>query len=319
MSDESTPTPDPDAGAASATQPAPDAPVAESPTPNPTGRPAAAARSPGRLRGLLRLLGAPLRLLPFERKRSAPAAQQDVEVEPPPGGPAAQAAAAPSPPPAPTPPAGSQAAADTPTDADTTSEAAPGLLANPRVQLALAALAGAIIAVVGGLGGGFLQRVESDDALVDEAAAQAVVETDDDHASETADQGIPSAPGVGDAGDGVESVADADGSEVEASGADPGAASDLPAASGVQDDPDYLRGYFDGQTCALLDPATAECLSPAEVIARLNSAYQDGWAAALRSVGVAPALSSGAAAASGGGPPRILELKRIEVEDLNGD
>ena len=157
------------------------------------------------------------------------------------------------------------------------------------------------------------------DALVDEAAAQAVVETDDDHASETADQGIPSAPGVGDAGDGVESVADADGSEVEASGADPGAASDLPAASGVQDDPDYLRGYFDGQTCALLDPATAECLSPAEVIARLNSAYQDGWAAALRSVGVAPALSSGAAAASGGGPPRILELKRIEVEDLNGD
>lgn len=282
----------------------------------------APARSRGPLQALLRLLGAPLRLLPFERKRRR-GPWDDVVVGPPPGGPAAQAAAA-------RPAADPQPAPSMPDPVADGSETVPqavevdvdpGLIADHRVQLVLAALTGAIIAIGGGIGGGFLERVE-DDALFDEAAAQADVEASEDHASAQANHGIPSAPGVG-SDSAVEDSEDAQGTDAQATGADDAlsgeSAGEDPAATAAGTSPEYLRGYFDGQACALLDPETAECLSPADAVTRLNTAYLDGWAAALRSVGVEAPPTGAAATTSGGGTPRIVDLKRIEVEELNDD
>ena len=386
MSEESTPSPEAGADAASDASPVTDSPsAAESPSPqppnpeppNPEASVAEAAAAspprPGALRrGLgsaLRLLSAPLRLLPFDRKRPRSTVQPEISIEPPLGGPAAQAAAAAD---TAAPPAAG--AADAPARGATAADANPlgeessggedgagadvpdpGLLANPRVQLVLAALAGAIIAVGGGIGGGFLERVESDDALIDEAAAEVVVDGDADHASEQADHGVPSAPGPGstdassehDAGAESEAVADHESAQAQAADAESAASSADARSTVAASSPDYLRGYFDGQSCALLDPDTGECLTPADVITRLNTAFTSGWAAALQSLGAVPPPNatatpatatpatatdatassatgvggsvSGAGVTTGGGQPRIIQLTRIEIEDLSAD
>lgn len=286
--------------------------------------PEAASSATGRggsLRAVAGLLTAPFRLLPFRiqrrsRRTAAPGDEADVIIEPPPGGPAARAAAAdpPSPPRAPR--------DDSDPDAEDAGAVAmaggeaPGLLANPRVQLVLAALAGAVIAVGGGIAGGFLERVE-DGALVDEAGAEAVLDADDAHAQAEPDHGIPSAPGPNhdddDTAHDTAEDADAHLAESEAdTGADPAAD---PTTAEAPKSRDYLSGYFDGQACALLDPDSGECLGARDIVARLNGAYLEGWSAALRSLGVDPGGAQPASAAEA--PPRIVDLTRIEVEDLD--
>ncbi|PZC44950.1 MAG: hypothetical protein DK306_001643 [Chloroflexi bacterium] len=190
------------------------------------------------------------------------------------------------------------------------------------MQWLLAAVAGAVIAVGGGMAGGFLERVEDpallDESLLDAASAQAV---HGDPAAAQADHGIPSAPGVGgepaaghEAPDQADQHDDPDAHDTATAAADTagdGQAAEAPKSA------DYLSGYFDGQACALLDPDSGECLGAPEVVARLSGAYLEGWSAALRSLGVSPGATQATPVSVA--PPRIVNLTRIQVEDLDSE
>ena len=180
------------------------------------------------------------------------------------------------------------------------------MLANPRLQWVLAALVGAVVALAGGMAGGFIERVETDDAALADEATTAAGEVEGEGAEGEAEgepaHGIPAPPGADDAEHGAaDTAADdhavADASEGGETGAEPS------EARSSEEEALYRQGYFDGQACALLDPDSGGCLSPANVISRLDSAYREGYEAARISLGE-PSVTEPAADAAPADPPK---------------